>query len=194
MLYVRPDLHPMIRPVVISHGFGAGCTCPISHAHPCVFNSAACFRLPPSCFTVTSEFIWDGCRDYTAMLVVPYLVAFWNHVGLDRARAYCTSLLRDACTMLCDAWRSSTQAPTEFYSHMALVELPAPTVQRIKEYVGDSAAAGPASSTHAKAMQDFLYSQHIECPVKCLDGKLFVRISAMVYNQAEGTSWLSRVP
>ena len=47
------------------------------------------------------------------------------------------------------------------------------------------AGPGHATSTDAKYVQDRLHFDYqVECPVKCIDGHLYVRISAHVYNQA----------
>jgi hypothetical protein len=51
---------------------------------------------------------------------------------------------------------------------------------------GMAARAGPgaASSADAKYVQDVLHYRHrIEVPVKCIQGRLYVRISAALYNE-----------
>ena len=53
---------------------------------------------------------------------------------------------------------------------MALVQLPISNSRR------------PHTPADGKAVQDYLYSQRIECPVKTVQGRLYVRISATVYN------------
>ena len=56
---------------------------------------------------------------------------------------------------------------------MALVALPAPR-------------AGSYTSTSAKVLQDWLHEERgIECPVKCVEGELFARISAHAYNELD---------
>jgi hypothetical protein len=42
-----------------------------------------------------------------------------------------------------------------------------------------------ATATHAKMVQDALYAAGIEVPVKLLGRRLYVRISAMVYNELD---------
>ena len=49
------------------------------------------------------------------------------------------------------------------------------------------------SSIQAKAVQDFLYSNHIEVPIKCIDGRLYVRISCHVYNNTEDYEKLANI-
>jgi hypothetical protein len=70
---------------------------------------------------------------------------------------------------------------------MALVQLPrhclpAASLQNLapaEAHSGRDFAAAPSSATSADAkhVQDALYKLAIECPVKCIDGNLFVRIS-----------------
>jgi isopenicillin-N epimerase len=75
ILYVRRELQDEIVPAVISHGFGAG---------------------------FSSGFIWDGCRDYSGVLIVPALLKFWEAVDLPACRSYCRDLLKRACAVLCE--------------------------------------------------------------------------------------------
>jgi hypothetical protein len=65
-----------IVPPIVSHGYGSG---------------------------FASGFVWDGCRDYSGVLVVPAILRFWEHVDLAAARSYCRQLLVDACALLCEA-------------------------------------------------------------------------------------------
>lgn len=77
---------------------------------------------------------------------------------------------------------------------MALVQLPqgcTAAAQRAADLASDSGSAaaaaagsgtcggsGSATSADAKWVQDMLHYQHrIECPVKCVGGRLFVRVS-----------------
>jgi isopenicillin-N epimerase len=162
LLYAAPDVVPLTRAVVISHGYGDG---------------------------FTSEFVWDGTRDYTGAVALPAVLAWWEWVGHERARAYCRALLRDAVALLTAAWGTGTHAPLECYSHMACVALP---VGRLPPGVvttpdpssgGDGPDVPSATPAHGKAVQDALHYAHaIEVPAKTLDRRLYVRISAAVYN------------
>jgi selenocysteine lyase/cysteine desulfurase len=77
---------------------------------------------------------------------------------------------------------------------MACVELP-PSALPPGAAPAGAAADAPcaATSAHAKAVQDALFARGVEAPVKCLPAtgvaggdnmRLFVRISAAVYNEA----------
>ena len=45
----------------------------------------------------------------------------------------------------------------------------------------------------AKRIQDYLYDQRVEVPIKCITGKLYVRISNHVYNGFEDMERLGQV-
>ena len=58
------------------------------------------------------------------------------------------------------------QCPT-----MALVALP------------ELPGTGQARGEDATALQDALHRERVECPVKLLDGRLFLRVSVWIYNE-----------
>jgi selenocysteine lyase/cysteine desulfurase len=125
---------------------------------------------------LASDFIWDGARDYSGMASLPVLLDWWQWVGHGRARDYTEQLLRDAVQLLTARWSTDTHAPMALYRNMACVRLP-------DAHVPAGANGGGATSGHAKSVQDALHFHHrIECPVKCLGGSLYVRISAAPYN------------
>ncbi len=149
----------------------------------------------------TSEFIWDGCRDYCSVVALPLLLDFWEAAGHEAARRYCRGLLQDAITLLTAAWGTATHAHASCYSQMACVALPVPAlpagvvsvsyiptqtlfVFKSSPFLQSDAAATPtANSDHAKAVQDALhFGFNIEVPVKTLEARLYVRISAAIYN------------
>ena len=133
-----------LRPLNISHGYGHG---------------------------FTSDFLWDGCRDYSAMLSLPACLAVWEACGgVGAVRLHTHDLLREAADMLAAAWGTGGLAPAEMHANMALVAVP----QRH--------GGRPAAYEDAAALQTALYRQNIEVPVKALGGRLYVRISAHVYN------------
>ena len=85
-------------------------------------------------------------------------------------------LCLQAAAMLAERWSTEPVFPPEMHGSMALVRVPTPAAP-------DGAVR---TSTDAKALQDWLHFEHmIECPVKCLEGELFVRISAHAYNELE---------
>ena len=123
-----------------------------------------------------SGWVWDGTRDHGPALALHTLAAWWEWVGPQAARAYCETLLREGVRVCCDAWGVGTHAPMAMYSHMAVVQLP-------RSALPPTCAPGKATSDHAKQVQDALhYGCRVEAPIKCLQGELWVRVSAAVYN------------
>lgn len=116
----------------------------------------------------TSAFSWDGCHDYTAILSLPACLAVWQALGVDRVRSYIHTLAQQAASMLSNVWGTSILAPT-LHTSMCLVELPVRSNKAL-------------DSTAAKHVQDYLFDKGVECPVKAIQGRLYVRISAHVYN------------
>lgn len=113
-----------------------------------------------------SEFIWDGTKDYGAYLTLPAIIDFWKAQELSRVREYCSTLLRDAIEMLTLAFK--TRRVARHSPLMALVELP-------------NKLQGQCVS--AKYVQDMLHDQFcIEVPIKKIEGRFYIRISAFVYN------------
>lgn len=148
-MWVDPGMQATTRPLVVSHGYGSG---------------------------FSSEFIWDGCRDYSAALAIPVVARVRGLLGEGRATRYCRSLLRWAMAHLAAAWGTSGPVPEGCHSHMGLVRVPDGAIHPLGR-------GGRATSAHAKALQDRLHDEcRVECPVKCHSGALFVRISAAVYN------------
>ena len=146
-----------LRPLNISHGYGHG---------------------------FTSDFLWDGCRDYSAMLALPACLDVWEACGgVDVVRQHTHALLRQAAEMLAAEWHTGFLAPLEMHANMALVAVPA------RHGPGDGKAAVYAD---AAALQTALFRQNIEVPVKALGGRLYVRISAHIYNTMEDYQQLAR--
>lgn len=88
------------------------------------------------------------------------------------------STARAAAEALVSAWGTDVLAPWECFASMVLVRLPAGCVP-----VNDGEEI---TDDHAKVVQDTLYEKFsIEVPVKNIAGKLYVRISAHVYNCKE---------
>mmetsp|Transcript_62469 Transcript_62469/g.149416 ORF Transcript_62469/g.149416 Transcript_62469/m.149416 type:complete len:487 (-) Transcript_62469:57-1517(-) len=130
-----------------------------------------------------SEFVWDGARDYSPVLALEICILFWRAFPLPRAREYAARTLREGIAFLSRSAEagaeragvcsgaflpSSLQCPT-----MALVGLPARP---------DGVAA---RAEDASALQDALYKAGVECPVKVLEGRLYLRVSAWIHNDPQ---------
>jgi selenocysteine lyase/cysteine desulfurase len=135
---------------------------------------------------VFSRFVWDGCRDYTAALAIPAVLDYWESAGPADIRLQLRQKLQDGIHILAQAWFPShskvdqwpgfvTLAPfpnSDVLSPMALVRVPDFGENRERR-----------TSTDAKALQDFLYDQNVEVPVKCVEGRLYLRLSCHIYNE-----------
>ena len=158
LLYARtPELAARVRAAVISHGFGNG---------------------------FTSEYLWDGCRDYSMAVALPELLDWWSAGDrLARARTYCRALLVEAVALLVAAWGTRPHMAADCYANMACVELPAACLPP-GALAPDGSGRPRCSSTHGKMLQDALhFAFRVECPVKVLDSRCYVRISAQIHNE-----------
>jgi hypothetical protein len=133
-----------------------------------------------------SRFIWDGTRDYAAQLALPVVLDFWTQADPRVIRSWMHSKLTDAIQSIAESWHPMyandiddwagkvTLGSMGMHSPMALVRLP-PTL------CGSS--LNPKTSTDAKRIQDYLYDNKIEVPIKCINGILYVRLSCHIYNE-----------
>ncbi|KAG1675643.1 hypothetical protein FOA52_002352 [Chlamydomonas sp. UWO 241] len=162
-LWVAPAQQARVRPLVVSHGSGCG---------------------------FVSDFIWDGCRDYAPYLGLSSALRMWDALGRARCRAYCSALLADALAALSAAWGGGARTlapPAMCGPSMACVRLPdacgAPAAAA-GAGAGGGSGAPLLTSADAKAVQDLLHHHHrVECPIKCIQGALYARISVQIYNE-----------
>ncbi len=131
-----------------------------------------------------SRFLWDGCRDYAAALSVPAVLDYWHSRGVSQVQEDIRTKLHAAVKLLGVEWHGHTETttlvPLELHAPMmALVRLPMSLQQAM------------ATSDDAKRIQDYLFDHSIEVPIKCVNGVLYVRISAHVYNEMEEYSRLA---
>jgi selenocysteine lyase/cysteine desulfurase len=102
-----------------------------------------------------------------AAMTVPSVIRYWKSIGFQRVQEYCRSLIVSAQAILTDGFVAhevvARRAP-----NMCLV----PLDKRLR----------PPHYT-AKFLQDVLHFDFgIEVPIKDVGGRLYVRLSAMVYN------------
>ncbi|KAL3788380.1 hypothetical protein HJC23_009186 [Cyclotella cryptica] len=155
-----------------------------------------------------SRFLWDGCRDYAAQLAIPAIVDFWDSVNGNNLQAEMERNLLEGVRILISRWHPGvcssggddadlmvvlkhsaeaglTLVPMEMHAPMmALVRLPNGISGREKGSLDSQCSYERKSSTDAKKVQDFLYNEKVEVPVKCIRGVLFVRVSCHIYNTA----------
>eukprot|EP00731_Ephydatia_muelleri_P028162 Em0019g1035a len=126
----------------------------------------------------SSEFIWAGLKDYSAQLALHTVFDFWEHYGVQSIRQHIVNTARAAGALLQRAWGTSLLAGENMFGPMVLVELPSGIIpnedQRSIKY------------DHAEIVQNKLYHGfQIEVPVKAIQNKLYVRISAHIYNHID---------
>ena len=97
LMYAKDQVQDLVRPPIISHGFGSG---------------------------FVSQFIWDGARDYSSCLVLIHAVRLWRWMGSDRVLRRNHHLCGRAADLLASRWRTSVAFGPEMTAAMALVLLP----------------------------------------------------------------------
>ena len=157
-----------------------------------------------------SAFSWDGCRDYASLLTVPSTLQCWQ-LYLPDASAYNNQLLIKARNMLLYNWEIDVDRDVPckddelLVNSMCLIPLPTKlgSYQQLSYTPSFSSSSSSSSSSpslliptdvQAFQLQELLHHDHqIEVPVKCLEGRLYVRISCHVYNYIEEYKRLSTV-
>jgi isopenicillin-N epimerase len=127
----------------------------------------------------TAEFDYTGTRDNSAWLAVPAALDYVEALGAEAIRAHNAVLARDAGAMLTDAWESEAAAAPEFAASMVSVRLPGRT---------------EGNRDRAHRLAGHLAERHgITAAVMALDGALWVRVSAQIYNEIDDYARLAAV-
>ena len=117
----------------------------------------------------TAEFDYTGTRDNAAWLAAPAALDYADTLGGEALRAHNMALAREAGAMLIEVWDSEAAAAPEFCASMVSVRLP-------------GAAGGDRHAAHRLALR--LNEKHgITAGIMALDGGLWVRVSAQIYNE-----------
>ncbi len=115
------------------------------------------------------EFSWTGTGDPSARLAVTAALEFIEAIGVARYRDTLREQARTAAALIADAWRVAPGASMDMFAGMVTLPLP------INE---------PATPEAAARWRLTLLREHnIEVPIHAIDGRLWVRISAGVYNE-----------
>jgi len=116
-----------------------------------------------------AEFDWVGTRDPTPWLAAPDGIAFMDELGVAAMQAYNHALVLEAARMLSERWGTSFTSDPAMIGTMASVALP-------ESFAGDE--------TTADQLRDALwFEDRIEVHMARRDGRLWVRLSAQVYNE-----------
>lgn len=118
-----------------------------------------------------AEFDYVGTRDPTPWLTAPAALDWLEAQGAEAVRAHNDTLAREMADMLARAWGTEISAAPEHRAAMATVRLP-------------RAGGGAADWPSIRALTRKLIAEHrVVAPVMAPDGRLWVRISAQIYNE-----------
>jgi isopenicillin-N epimerase len=117
----------------------------------------------------TAEFDWVGTRDPSAYLAAPEGIAFMEDLGIDAMRAYQHGLAWDGARRLTERWGTGLAAPESMAGPMVTVPLPE--------------RAGNAKEDATRLRDALLFEDRIEIQLHAWRGRLWVRLSAQVYNE-----------
>ncbi len=116
-----------------------------------------------------AEFAWTGTRDPSAWLSLPAAIAFYEAHGGGALRRRNRALAAEAGELLARELKTELAAPAAMRASMAAIELPV----RLK-----------AEPQTAARLHDRLLERHrIEVPINLHVGRLWLRISAQIYNE-----------
>jgi isopenicillin-N epimerase len=127
----------------------------------------------------TAEFDWTGTQDFSAYLSVPAALDFYNSHGGATLRSANHALAIQARNCIAAAWNKPHPAPDLMLGFMATVEAPVETIGTVE---------------NSLILHDWLWDTHkIEVPVMPFDGKLWIRISAQIYNTIQEYEILAHI-
>lgn len=119
----------------------------------------------------TEEFDWVGTRDVTPWLAAPTGLAYLDRLGFDALASWNHDLVWRATNSMIDHWGGIAAAGPEMSAFMTSVQLP-------DRFQADDGAA--------ERMRAALLVEHrIEVPVFAWRERLWLRLSAQVYNELE---------
>ena len=125
------------------------------------------------------EFAWTGTGDPSARLAVTAALEFVEALGVERYHHALGEQAQAAAARIADAWHVAPGAPSEMFAGMVTLPLP---------------VDAPASAEAVARWRLTLLREHnIEVPVMAINGHLWVRISAQVYNEVADYEALARV-
>jgi len=117
---------------------------------------------------IANEFDWPGTRDPTPHLAAPAAIALMREIGVDRIQRYNHELAWNAGRELAALLKVNLLGPEEMIGTMVTVPLP------------QSFGTTPED---AAALRDvLLFDQQIEVHVGAWNDRVFIRVSAQIYN------------
>ena len=129
----------------------------------------------------TEEFDWPGTRDFSPWLAVTAGVRFTDELGPAVVRRYCHDLVVAVAEKISRAWRQPLAGPADRHGSMMAIRMPDPW-QR----------GGATREVARKVQAEFMDRHRIAVAIMPIDGTLWARISAQVYNGPEDYERLIR--
>jgi isopenicillin-N epimerase len=126
----------------------------------------------------TAEFDLPGTRDPSSHLAAPAAIALLHEWGLDAIRRYNHELAWSGARYLADSWATEFDVEEAMIGTMATVPLP---------------LALGTSADEAQQLRDVLLDdRQIEVQVHAWRRRIFVRISAQIYNEMRDVELLAK--
>ncbi len=184
VMWISPEVRHIVRPAIITHGFDAS---PLRSDQRFVNSADISMGQFANPNRVLSAFSWDGCRNYSAFLTIPSALQFWSsitepndlHGSLSICRMFMNNMINDVREEMIKEWGLNRDDlnSKELTKDLPLTLVPLPSIVNGESTVG-------VTDAKAFALQEYLHHEHnIEVPIKCLEGRLYVRISAHIYNE-----------
>jgi isopenicillin-N epimerase len=127
---------------------------------------------------ISAEFDWPGTRDPTPHLAAPDGLAWMQELGVERVQHYNHNLAIQAGWELAGRWNSARPGPESMLGVMVTVSLP--------EHLGSTAEDAIA------LRQSLLFDGNIEVHLFAWMDRLWVRVSAQIYNDMSDVERLIR--
>ena len=122
----------------------------------------------------TEEFDWPGTRDFSPWLAATAGVRFIEALGPTAVRAYCHDLAMASAEKISRAWQQPLAGPPPMHGSLMAIRLPA-AYQR----------GGATREIARKVQSEFMDRHRIAVAIMPIDGALWARISAQIYNAPE---------
>ncbi len=116
-----------------------------------------------------AEFDLLGTRDPSAFLVAPDAIAYMRRLGVDAIRDHNHALAWGAARLLSDRWGTQLGMPESMVGSMVTI----PLHERM----------GSTREDAARLRDALLYEDRIEVELHARRGRLWVRVSAQIYNE-----------
>jgi isopenicillin-N epimerase len=124
------------------------------------------------------EFDWVGTLDPTNYLAAPEGIGLLGEWDFEAAREYMHRLAWDAGRRLTERWGTEIGAPEEMIGTMITVPLPE--------------RAGKTKEDATRLRLALLMEERIEIQMHAWHGRLWVRVSAQVYNDLDDVERLAQ--